>query len=552
MDIKIFESWQYIFSELIQRNSKLTEKVSQLEKQVHQLAEQNVQIQDLQKMNKELKQKFDEHILQRSDEKSKHDTSDSVKKLEESANRFNNCIIQLASRVNNNSFQIKTLETENKQLKQHSQMLTEQCNELREKSDSSASSNNKQSQTSSKDSVDVDNVTTTVSGSVEKYSQIEGANESLYDRLNIIKQEDYAYLEITQRSDNSSILNLDRWILIDEDMRANIYQLWNMDDLYTGLVLDHNHITPSGSLLLAEILSVKSRLTLLSLSYNNISDEGVHALAKTLSNERSSLSELYLGCNGITDVGANHIAQMLTKNKSITHLYLFGNRITDSGLQILAEAIEKYNSTIQVLSLDSQECITNESIDYLLQMIRNHPSLEKLYLTDCNLSQKGKERLSKNDFDEFGFRLNTDSHSTCYVSIIEWNSPAAAGGLNIHDIILAVDNRHTRKLNLSIVEAVIKESKTPDIVIQSGANNRPLSIPSSMSFIQQSLYNQTTQVYHQRSASIVALCDFTEKSSISMDNCICNHFIDRRKYSSTECANDPGSRAAIDINLALP
>ncbi|CAF0914737.1 unnamed protein product [Adineta ricciae] len=395
MDIKIFESWEYIFSELIQRNSKLTEKVSQLEKQVHQLAEQNVQIQDLQKTNKELQQKFDEHILQCSDEKSKHDKSDSIKKLEESATHFNNCVIQLASRMNSNSFQIKTLETENKLLKQHSQMLTEQFNELREKSDSSASSNDKQPQTSAEDSVDEDNVTTTDSGSVKKYSQLEGVDESLHDRLNMIEEEDYANLEITRRSDNSSILNLDGWILSDEDMRANIYQLWNMDDLYTGLVLDHNHITQSGALLLAEILSVKNRLTLLSLSYNNISDEGVHALAKTLSNERSSLSELYLGYNGITDIGANHLAQMLMKNKSITHLYLSGNRITDSGLQILAEAIEKHNSTIQVLSLDSQKCITNKSVDYLLQMIRNHPSLEKLYLTNCNLSQKDKERLSK-------------------------------------------------------------------------------------------------------------------------------------------------------------
>lgn len=153
MDTKIFETWQYIFSELIQRNSRLTEKVSELEKQVQQLAEQNVQIQGLQTMNKELKQQLDEHILKCSDKKSQHDKSDNVKKLEEGTTHLNNCIIQLASRVDSNSFQIETLATENKQLKQHSQMLTEQIKELREKSGSSASSDDKQTQTSSEDSV---------------------------------------------------------------------------------------------------------------------------------------------------------------------------------------------------------------------------------------------------------------------------------------------------------------------------------------------------------------------------------------------------------------
>lgn len=211
----------------------------------------------------------------------------------------------------------------------------------------------------------------------------------------MIKQENYAYLESARRNDNSSILNLDGWVLTDRDMKANIYQLWAMDDQYTGLLLDHNHITSSGASLLAEILSIKNRLTVLSLSYNEISDEGALALATALSNETNSLLELYLGFNEITDVGAEYLAQMLTKNKSITHLHLFGNRITDSGLRTLADAIEKHNSTIQVLSLDAHEYITNVSIEYLLQMIRNHPSLEKLYLTGCNLSQKGKERLLK-------------------------------------------------------------------------------------------------------------------------------------------------------------
>ena len=74
------------------------------------------------------------------------------------------------------------------------------------------------------------------------------------------------------------------------------------------------------------------------MSYNNIGDDGITAIAGTLSN--SQISELYVCDCGITLTGARSLAAGLLVNNRVRILYVSGNPITVEGARLIQSAVD--------------------------------------------------------------------------------------------------------------------------------------------------------------------------------------------------------------------
>ncbi|CAF0952519.1 unnamed protein product [Rotaria sordida] len=213
--------------------------------------------------------------------------------------------------------------------------------------------------------------------------------------------------KIQQQKSNSQVY-LKGQKLIDQDMDMVIKEAI-INKQCTWLYLSSNKITSVCVSILAEALNNNKTLERLYLSDNQVCDDGVSSLVKILSLNNNILKRLNLTKNGITERGAKYLAEMIKANNILTHLYLGENEINDHGVQILSDAIENYNTTIKYLDLSSNKLLTDESIDSLLQMIKNNTSLNKIQVYNCSLSGKGKQRLKTSEQSKENFKVCVNS-----------------------------------------------------------------------------------------------------------------------------------------------
>jgi Ran GTPase-activating protein (RanGAP) involved in mRNA processing and transport len=161
------------------------------------------------------------------------------------------------------------------------------------------------------------------------------------------------------------------------------------------LFLSRNNITSTGSSIIAQALNNNHFLKLLALSYNNLSDEGVQFLTKILAPNNSELQTLSLHATGITDNGVRYLVDMLKTNTTLTWLHLGRNKISNQGIELLTDALIHHNKTLKALELSHNVLITDAAVDSLVEMIKLNKSLETLWINDCKLSSKGKEKLQQ-------------------------------------------------------------------------------------------------------------------------------------------------------------
>jgi Ran GTPase-activating protein (RanGAP) involved in mRNA processing and transport len=190
-----------------------------------------------------------------------------------------------------------------------------------------------------------------------------------------------------------SHVNLSYWNLLDHDMPI-IFKHIIINKQCTKLSLCGNKITSEGVAILAFRLPNNSTLRSLDLSYNHIADAGVYSLSEVLlPNHCVFLKKLVLNKNGITNDGMKYLSEMLSTNQTLTELSLSNNEIGDEGVKQLANVLIDHNRTLKVLVLSFNLFITDLSIDYLLQMFEHNHTLRKLVINNCTLSEPGKMKL---------------------------------------------------------------------------------------------------------------------------------------------------------------
>ncbi|XP_006832230.1 PREDICTED: nucleotide-binding oligomerization domain-containing protein 1 [Chrysochloris asiatica] len=156
-----------------------------------------------------------------------------------------------------------------------------------------------------------------------------------------------------------------------------------------ALDLDNNNLNDYG---VRELQPCFSRLTVIRLSVNQITDSGVKVLYEEMIKYKI-LTYLGLYNNQITDVGATYIAKILDECKSLTHLKLGLNKITSEGGKCLALAVKNSKSILEIGMWGNT--IGDEGAQAFAEALRNHPSLINLSLAFNGISTEGGKSLAQ-------------------------------------------------------------------------------------------------------------------------------------------------------------
>ncbi|XP_025728880.1 nucleotide-binding oligomerization domain-containing protein 1 isoform X1 [Callorhinus ursinus] len=156
-----------------------------------------------------------------------------------------------------------------------------------------------------------------------------------------------------------------------------------------ALDLDNNNLNDYG---VQELQPCFSRLTVIRLSVNQITDSGVKVLYEELTKYKI-LTFLGLYNNQITDVGARYIARILDECKGLTHLKLGQNKITSEGGRCLALAVKNSKSIFEIGMWGNR--IGDEGAKAFAEALKNHPSLTNLSLAFNGISTEGGKSLAQ-------------------------------------------------------------------------------------------------------------------------------------------------------------
>jgi hypothetical protein len=139
--------------------------------------------------------------------------------------------------------------------------------------------------------------------------------------------------------------------------------------------------------LLTSLESNKS-LENLDLSENNIGNEAVEVLKKI-----SSLVQIDLSNNNIDLKGANNLAGYLANNDSLGALYLEGNNLTDEGIIFIAKSL-KTNTGLFALSL--RDCgIDIKGADALIDLLVINHNITSIFLSKKDVKEIKQERVEE-------------------------------------------------------------------------------------------------------------------------------------------------------------
>mmetsp|Transcript_21411 Transcript_21411/g.61152 ORF Transcript_21411/g.61152 Transcript_21411/m.61152 type:complete len:325 (+) Transcript_21411:266-1240(+) len=143
--------------------------------------------------------------------------------------------------------------------------------------------------------------------------------------------------------------------------------------------MERNLITAAGCDAFDEFLRMQKSLNYLYLAHNSVGDRGVTILAPWCMEQ---IAVLNLSDNGITKVGAHHVAKQLQNPRSkTTALTLQSNPLGDEGAIEIAEGLQ-FNTTLESVDL-RYTGISAKGLEALVATLRSHnKTLRWLYLDE--------------------------------------------------------------------------------------------------------------------------------------------------------------------------
>ncbi|EEY63449.1 uncharacterized protein PITG_21521 [Phytophthora infestans T30-4] len=150
--------------------------------------------------------------------------------------------------------------------------------------------------------------------------------------------------------------------------------------------LEFKSLGANGAAAVAELLKTNKSLTTVSLSRNQIGDEGVEKLAKGLSeNAQSGVKELNVTEVGISGSGLGHLATLVEKETcSLSTIQLSFNTL-ESATSTFFDALAKNKS---VTKLQLKECkLSDQHVAALSAALKQNTTLVEIDLSDNELTQ---------------------------------------------------------------------------------------------------------------------------------------------------------------------
>lgn len=145
-----------------------------------------------------------------------------------------------------------------------------------------------------------------------------------------------------------------------------------------------------------EAIRSNTSLATLHLRYNYLSDSSVTLLCDSLLFGNSSLIDLDLSYNSITEIAVKSLALLLRKNTSLKKLNLRANNVNDKGALYLADSLLT-NKSLQFLNLFNTG-ITRVALKALREIIRVNKYLIEIKIGSNEIYGKDIEVLRKGVF----------------------------------------------------------------------------------------------------------------------------------------------------------
>ena len=171
-------------------------------------------------------------------------------------------------------------------------------------------------------------------------------------------------------------------------------ELQKRSAFHSKIDLSHCQVTPLDCAAIMYCMKHLHRCTQLSLTDNNVTDQGVSHLCDALKDEHCKLTQLWLDRNSIADQGVSHLCDAL-KNEhcKLTQLRLTGNSITDQGVSHLCDALKDEHCKLTQLRL-GQNSITDQGVLHLCDTLKDeHCKLTQLDLDGNSITDQGVSHL---------------------------------------------------------------------------------------------------------------------------------------------------------------
>ncbi|NWQ78772.1 NLRX1 protein, partial [Columbina picui] len=140
----------------------------------------------------------------------------------------------------------------------------------------------------------------------------------------------------------------------------------------------------------------------ISLQLNSLGSDACKEIRDLLLHDKCVVSSLRLANNPVGKQGAQHLAEALAGNRSLTHLSLLHTALGDRGAEVIAQHLAK-NQHLQELNL-GYNSLTDTAALHVVEVAKKHATLDKVHLYFNDISEDGKRALHSLRMDRDGVR----------------------------------------------------------------------------------------------------------------------------------------------------
>jgi Ran GTPase-activating protein (RanGAP) involved in mRNA processing and transport/RNA recognition motif-containing protein len=181
----------------------------------------------------------------------------------------------------------------------------------------------------------------------------------------------------------------------------------------------------------------ESSVTVLDLSYNDISAEGAKYLASVLRKKNCALVELNLGFNRLCGEGIQHLAKALEINTSLRTLHVERNYLDNQGSKAIGTILSQ-NKSLERLNVSRALFDESYGYDQIANGLRSNTTLKSLRLQRCKLGPDGARAIAA--------ALKTNEKSAIMDIDVHFNKIGVLGAQEIG--LMLASNTKIEKLNL--------------------------------------------------------------------------------------------------------
>ncbi|XP_061124751.1 NACHT, LRR and PYD domains-containing protein 3-like isoform X2 [Syngnathus typhle] len=222
---------------------------------------------------------------------------------------------------------------------------------------------------------------------------VKASRKSHLTGCNLSKKSCEALASVLSSPGSLRELNLSYNDLCDNRLEALAAGLAKPQCTLQVLELNNCKLSKKSCEVLASVLSSPGSLRELNLSYNDLCDNRLEALAAGLAKPQCTLQVLkFRGCN-LSKKSCKALASVLSSPCSLRELDLGRNDLGDDGLEALAAGLANPQCTLQVLGL--RECnLSKKSCEALASVLSSPGSLSELDLSWNYFGDDGLEALA--------------------------------------------------------------------------------------------------------------------------------------------------------------